>query len=91
VRIAPEQRDMAAIQASAEKLGQTFAILDNHLVEHRFVAGDSLTIGDIPVGAACYRYHNLPVRRPALPALEAWYDRLTEREAFRTNVMIPLT
>ena len=91
VRTAPEKRDMAAIQASAERLGHTLAILDHHLAHRRFVAGDALTMGDIPVGAACYRYHALPIRRPNLPALEAWYDRLTEREAFHSHVMIPLT
>ena len=35
-----------------------------------------------------YRYFNLPLARPALPNVEAWYDRLSQRAAYRTHVMI---
>jgi glutathione S-transferase len=54
------------------------------------VAGDNLTMGDIPVGTLCYRYHALGVERAALANLDAWYERLQSRAAFRTHVMIPL-
>lgn len=91
VRTPPEQRDTGRIEASAEKLGRIFAILNDHLADRRFVTGEDFTMGDIPVGAACYRYHALPIKRPALPGLEAWYARLQDREPFRTQVMIPLT
>lgn len=91
IRTPPEKRDLAAIGMAAEKLGRTFAILDAHLTGHRFVTGEHLTMGDIPLGAACYRYHKLEIDRPHLPALEAWYARLQERPAYRTHVMIPLT
>ena len=49
----------------------------------------TLTMGDIAVGAACYRYHALDIERPALPNIAVWYERLQEREPFRTHVMIP--
>ena len=91
VRTPPEQRDTARIESAAERLGRTFAVLDEHLAGRHFVAGDHLTMGDIPVGAACYRYHALPIKRPPLPGLESWYARLQEREAFHSHVMIPLT
>jgi glutathione S-transferase len=64
--------------------------LDAHLKGRRFVAGDELTMGDIPVGVMCYRYHALGVARPPLAHLGAWYERLQAREAFRRHVMIPL-
>jgi glutathione S-transferase len=51
-------------------------------------------MGDIPVGAVCYRWLNLPFRRddlPELPHLRAWYDRLTQRPAYRRHVMITMT
>ena len=41
--------------------------LDHHLRDRRFVAGDTLTMGDIPVGAMCYRYHALGVDRAPAP------------------------
>jgi glutathione S-transferase len=60
------------------------------LAKTPFVAGDRLTMGDIPIGVMCYRYHALGVERAPLAHLEAWYERLTSRDAFRTHVMIPL-
>ncbi len=91
IRTPEDQRDHAAIKAAAERLGVTWRVLDGHLADRRFVAGDTLTIGDIPVGAACYRYYNLPIERPSLPNLEAWCERLQQRPAFREHVMLPIT
>jgi glutathione S-transferase len=91
IRTPEAQRDQAAIKAAAERLGVTWRVLDEHLADRRFVAGDTLTIGDIPVGAACYRYYNLPIARPSLPNLEAWHERLKQRPAFREHVMLPIT
>ena len=82
---------MTVIETAAERLAPTFNLLDDHLANHSYMAGDHLTIGDIPLGAATYRYYSLPIRRPALPYLEAWYGRLQDREAFHKHVMIPLT
>lgn len=91
IRTAPEQRDLAAIDAAAGRLGETWQVLDHHLGSRLFVAADHLTMGDVPVGAMCYRYQELPIERPKLPNLEAWYARLRERAAFREHVMLPLT
>lgn len=91
VRTPPERRSMTVIETAAEKLARTFNLLDDHLANRSYMTGDHLTIGDIPLGAATYRYYALPVKRPALPYLEAWYGRLQEREAFHKHVMIPLT
>ena len=91
IRTPEAERDHARIAAAVERLGTTWRILDEHLASRRFVAGDALTIGDIPVGAGCYRYYSLPIERPSLPKLEAWYGRLKERAPFREHVMVPLT
>lgn len=91
IRTPEDRRDMAAIAAAAERLGKSFLLFDQHLADRPYVAGDAFTMGDIPMGAACYRYHALPIERPALPNTSAWYDRLQGRDAFREHVMIPLT
>jgi glutathione S-transferase len=91
IRTPEAERDHAKIEAAAKRLGTTWRILDEHLASRRFVAGDPLTIGDIPVGAGCYRYFELPIERPRLPNLEAWYGRLKERAPYREHVMLPLT
>jgi glutathione S-transferase len=91
IRTPEAERDHGAIAAAAKRLGATWGILDQHLGSRRFVAGDALTVGDIPVGAGCYRYFELPIERPRLAGLEAWYGRLRERAPFRSHVMLPLT
>ena len=91
IRTPAEKRDMAAINAATARLGEVWRVLDHHLASRLFVAGDHLTVGDIPVGAMCYRYQELPIERPKLPNLEAWYGRLRERAPYREHVMLPLT
>jgi glutathione S-transferase len=91
IRTPEAERDHAAIEAAAGRLGPIWRALDAHLASRRFVAGDILTIGDIPVGASCYRYCGLPIERPDLPNVEAWYGRHKERAPFREHVMVPIT
>jgi glutathione S-transferase len=90
VRTAPEKRDQRSIDAAVSSLKEIWARLDAHLDGRPFVAGDHLTMGDIPVGTLCHRYHALGVERAPLPHLEAWYQRLLARDAFRRHVMVPL-
>jgi glutathione S-transferase len=91
VRTPEAGRDHGAIEAAAKRLGPVWEILDQHLASRAFVAGDALTIGDIPVGAACYRYFGLAIARPRLPHVERWYGRLKERAPYREQVMVPIT
>jgi glutathione S-transferase len=91
IRTPEEKRDHAAINAAAERLAGIWRILDSHLAAREFVAGDQFTMGDIPVGAACYRYYGMPIERPSLPHLEAWYGRLKQRAPFGEHVMLPIT
>jgi glutathione S-transferase len=91
VRTPEEKRDRAKIAAAVESLKEIWGRLDRHLRGRAFVAGDHLTMGDIPVGTICYRYHALGIERAPLPNLEAWYERLTSRAPFREHVMLPLS
>ena len=91
VRTPPERRDHVAIAAAVESLKFLWARFDGHLKGRAFVAGDDLTIGDIPVGAMCHRYHALLIDRADLANLSSWYDRLKRRPAFREHVMLPLS
>ena len=90
VRTPEAERDHDAINAGIERGYKVWAVLDRHLADRAFVAGDTLTMGDIPIGPQAHRWLNLVEKRPPMPNLEAWYERLTERPAFRKNVMIPI-
>jgi glutathione S-transferase len=90
VRTKPEDRDMDDINAGIEQGKTLWAMLDRHLEGRQYIAGDELTMGDIPVGPQAFRWFELVEDRPSMPHLEAWYQRLTERPAFRKNCMNPL-
>ena len=91
VRTPEAERDYDAIDAGIERGCKVWGMLDRHLADRPFVAGDTFTMGDIPIGPQAHRWLNLVEKRPPMPNLEAWYRRLTERPAFRKNVMIPIT
>ena len=88
VRPPPEQRDPEKIQASAQATAGVLDVLDSHLKNNEFVAGSSLTMGDIALGSLIYRWLELGIERPDLPSLEAWHARLEGRPAYQTTVMV---
>lgn len=51
-----------------------------------YVTGEHFTIGDIPVGLVINRWFCLEFSRPDTPAVSDYYDKLTERPAFRRHV-----
>lgn len=88
VRVTAAERDMKAVEAAAKRAGDKLAILDAQLSAKPFVIGDRLTIADIAVGSQMYRYFTMPIARPSLPNVEAWYQRLVARPAYKDHVMI---
>ena len=66
-------------------------MLDAPLAAHDFIAGDVLTAADIPVGHLLFRWFTMDIPRKPRPALEAYYQRLTERPAYRDHVMVDYT
>jgi len=90
IRTPEEKRDAKAIEASRVKSGQLIAILDAALANKHYVAG-TFSMGDIPIGCEVQRWIRLPMERPKLPNLEAWFERLCARPAFKKNVDIPLS
>jgi glutathione S-transferase len=91
VRTPPEKRDNAAITAAQRETSRVLGVLDQQLAKTRFVAGDTFTMGDIPVGAAAYRAIALGEDRAKIPNVARWYDELTERPGYRDHVMLPLS
>jgi glutathione S-transferase len=90
IRTPPEKRDAAAIERSRVKSGEMAAILDAALADQMYVAG-AYSMGDIPIGCEVQRWMRLPMERPRLPNLEAWFERLCARPAFKKHVDIPLS
>lgn len=88
-RTPEDQRNWTAVRQGIARSAILFRLLDRHLDGSAFIAGDTLTIGDIAAGAQLYRYFALEIDRPDLPNVEAWYARLKDRPAYRDHVMVP--
>ena len=91
VRTAPGDRDNAAIARARDVLTTKMAMLDTFLGRTGYVAGDSFTVGDIPVGIATYRWYNMEIEREDHANLKRWFDDLSARPAFRKHVAIGLS
>ena len=89
VRTEEKDRDYTKIAEMTQQSGDILSVLDDHLVNNNFVAGDQLTFGDIPLGVLIHKYFVLDIKRPSLPGIEAWYERLKERPAFKEHAMQP--
>ncbi|MGH8712510.1 MAG: glutathione S-transferase family protein [Casimicrobiaceae bacterium] len=74
------------VQKAVQRAGDAWKILDAHLAARPFVGGAALTIGDIALGNAIHRWFRLPIERPELPYLKAWYGRFCERPAYRQHI-----
>jgi glutathione S-transferase len=87
VRTPPEKRDHAAIEAGKVKTIAAMKILDAQLATSPFVAGDTLSMGDIPVALMAYRFRRLVPERPPLEHLERWFAAIEQRPAFKEHVL----
>jgi glutathione S-transferase len=91
IRTPEDKRDAAAIAKSVEESRAAMVVLDGALSGKSFILGDQFSMGDIPVGCAVHRWLNLPIERPRLVHVEAWYGRLLERPGARKVLVSPIT
>ena len=80
-----------AINQAAIDIQPLWALLDAHLADQAYVAGGSLTMGDIPLGCAWWRYIHLGLDHPHYAHIERWYGALSARPSYKTHVMIEVT
>lgn len=91
LRTPPPERDPARIAAALARCSELLAMPERALAAQPFLSGERFAMGDIPLGSFIYAWFEMPIERPELPALEAWYARLKERPAYRKAVMTALT
>ena len=87
VRKSPAHGDPAAIAASIEQWNRRMTMLDARLAQTgAYTAGETFTLADIGIGVSTHRWFATPIERPALAAVDAYYERLTTRAGFREHV-----
>jgi glutathione S-transferase len=92
VRTPEPDRNLAVIEVARNEGIAVWSILEERLEGRDYILGDRLTMADIPLGPQCHRWMTLITDRPAMPNLEAWYQRLLARPAFKKwCAVLPLT
>ena len=91
IRTPPEKRDPKAIEEGRKKSIELLAIPESVLAGRKYLTGNTFTMGDIPFGCELQRYMRVPIERPRLPAVDAYFERLRERPAYRQHVDIALS
>jgi glutathione S-transferase len=91
IRTPPEKRDPKAIEEGRKKSIELLAIPESVLSGRKYLSGNTFTMGDIPFGCELQRYMRVPIERPKMPHVDAYFERLRERPAFTKHVDIPLT
>ena len=87
VRNAPEDRDQELIDKNIILLNEKFEIFDKFLEERDYILNNKFGMSDIIMGAASYRYLSLPIERPNLLNLKSWYDKISNRDCFKKNIL----
>ncbi|APO95374.1 glutathione S-transferase family protein [Xanthomonas vesicatoria] len=91
LRTPEAERDATRIAAALVQSGELLARADAALAQQPYLSGERFAMGDIPLGSFIYAWFEMPIERPALPHLHAWYQRLRARPAYQRGVMTALT
>jgi glutathione S-transferase len=83
IRVPPEKRTQGLIDASITATEPLLALLDAQLARQPFLAGDTLSMADIPVACELHRWWGLPLPAPSHPHLRRWYDGIRSLPAAR--------
>lgn len=90
IRVPAQQRDPAAIAASVAATGPLLDLLDTHLATRAFLAGETLTMADLPVACELHRWRGLPLPQKPREHLDRWYRALCDLPAARGVLDLPL-
>ena len=86
VRRSAAHQDATAIAASVAEWNRLMGIADAQLARTgAFIAGEAFTLADVVVGLSTHRWFMAPIERPALPAVQDYYERLSARPGFRLH------
>ncbi|WP_426153363.1 glutathione S-transferase family protein [Pseudomonas sp. DC3000-4b1] len=83
VRKNPGFQDPDLLREGEARWAATMAVLDGQLARTgAYVCGADFTLADIAIGLSVNRWFQTPFEHPALPAVEAYLQRLAEREGY---------
>lgn len=86
VRKSPAHQDSVALAAGYREWARHMEILDRQLQKTgAYVSGEQFSLADIPIGLSVNRWFETPLEHPYLPAVSAYYQRLSQRPTYRLH------
>jgi glutathione S-transferase len=83
VRRSPAHTDPAALAAGVELWNRHMSLLDAQLASTgAYVNGATFTLADVVLGLSVHRWMAAPLEHPTLPAVQAYYERLSQRDGY---------
>ncbi len=83
VRQSPAHQDPDALSAGCREWARHMGILERQLdITGAYVSGAHFSLADIVLGLSVNRWFETPFDHPHLPAVSAYYQRLSERPGF---------
>ncbi|PIJ49895.1 glutathione S-transferase [Erwinia sp. OLTSP20] len=83
VRHSPAHQDARLLAAACKGWNHVMGILNQQLERTQaYVAGQDFSLADIPIGLSVNRFYETPLEHDVLPAVRAYYERLTSRTGF---------
>ena len=89
VRLPPEERDPAQVEAARQALLRPLKIIDSQLAKTSFISGERFTMGDIPIGIRVHRWFLFDLETPDFPNLSRWYEVIRQRPGFLQHIADP--
>lgn len=92
VKLPVEYRNQALLSQAIHELEVKLMLLDQHLRQQCFIAGEHFSISDIAAGSYFYTWKTLHLhhqleQKNDFPSLDAWLERLLKRPAFQTALL----
>jgi glutathione S-transferase len=83
VRRSPAHTDPVALAAGVELWNRHMALLDAQLASTgAYINGATFTLADVVLGLSVHRWMAAPIAHPPLAAVQAYYERLSQREGY---------
>ena len=88
VRTAAKDRNEGALRDAIARFEALLDVIEAQLNGKEYICGPDFTVADITVGHLLYRWFDIDVPRKPRAVVEAYYDRLKARPAYRHHVMV---
>jgi glutathione S-transferase len=91
IRTPADRRDPQVIAQSVAATEPLLALLDEHLASRPFMAGDRITMADLPIACEVDRWASLPQPRPERPNVDRWFAAMRARPSSQGVLGLPPT